>query len=154
MTAPTAHRLTSTALADFLIAQGLAAAAGDTTRALPSALPFEGKIPDLPDRVYLLAFTGGPGFQVERAIDVQSFQIRTRGMASIGGKAPVGSSDAEDLAWAVDDLLMHTGAGLIGDCYVNLIDRVGGPPTFFMRDPKGRVHFTGNYLFYVARIPA
>lgn len=153
MTAPTVSRLSTAGLADFLVTQGLAAPAGDASLNKPGALPYEsGKLPTLPKRAYFIAATGGPGLILERGLDVQSFQIRTRGLPAIGENAQLGTTDAEQLAWAVDDLLMNTPAGVIGGAYVNLIDRVGAPPTWDRRDPSGSVHYTANYLFTVARI--
>lgn len=148
-----AGALTTADVADFLIANGVAVPASSGNRSLPQAVSFDGTMPKTPDRVLVIAMTGGPGLSVEGLFDTVSFQIRTRGKAAIGGRAAEAGLDAEQIAWSVDAFLLAVRGGVhVGSQFVNLIDRVGSPPTFLLREPgSGRVHMTGNYLFSVAR---
>lgn len=132
-------RLTSADIAGFLTAQGLTAA--------PSR---DGRLPDQPDKLIVVTMTGGPGLTVEGVFDNVSAQLRVRGDQN-------DPDSAEDLAWATDYLLVPPPLappllpGMIGGQYVQGVTRVGGPPAFLMRDSARRTHFTGNYIFAVAR---
>lgn len=136
MTAPVVGGLTSRDVAGFLKAQGFPAEA------------FDGHIPSQPDRLVIVALTGGPGLAVEAAFDNISFQIRVRGLQ----REKIDGPTAEDDAWAIDRMLLeHAVPGQIGAQWVNAISRVGGPPGFLLRDSAQRIHLTCNYIFAVAR---
>lgn len=127
--------LTSKDVADFLVAQGF------------PALSFSGHLPSQPDRLVIVALTGGPGLSIEGVYDNVSFQIRTRGKQR-------DDASAEEDAWAIDRMLLeHSVPGTFGPQWVNRISRVGGPPGFLMRDSANRVHLTCSYVFAVARYP-
>lgn len=112
---------------------------------IADAFSTDGHIPTQPDRLIVLTLSGGPGEKRERAFDVRSLQVLTRGMQ----RSP---ADAEQLAQQVDDVFMGATRTTIGGSYVATITRAGGPPAFVAREPaSGRVTLSCNYLLEVAR---
>lgn len=116
---------------------------------------FDGDIPTAPNRLYTISGPyGGTGLNTnERGYDNLAMQIRSRGRQGGGdaGKASA-ADDARLLAWQADALLLNAAVPLaIGTQHVNLITRSGGPPTFLLREPSGRVTFVCNYLLNTAR---
>lgn len=93
-----------------------------------------------PDRCVFVFPTAGAGFLLEQAFDVPGAQLRFRG-------AQRDYTDAESMAKTIDKGLVTGWPTTIGGVDVGKIDRAGGAPAFLNRDPAGRVHFTGNYLF-------
>lgn len=111
----------------------------------------DGRMPLRPAKVVVVAPTGGPGFSVEQSFDARSFQIRCRGPQGDPGDI------VEAMAWAVDYALVPPPMATpltpfrIGNQFVNLVTRVGGPPAFLIRDKSRSVHYTCNYIFNAAR---
>lgn len=115
---------------------------------------FDSDIPSTPNRLYVITGpNSGTGMNVEGGYDGLVMQLLTRGNQGQGpaGKAAA-AEDARTLAWAADRLFMEAKVPIaVGSQHVNLITRSGGPPAMFRREPSGRVSFTCNYLFNVAR---
>lgn len=102
-------------------------------------------LPSQPDRLVIVARTGGPGLAVEGAYDVVTFQLRFRG-------AQRDPDDAEHLADLGDRLLVDAPMPtLIDGRRVIAITRTGSPPTEDRRDSAGRLHLTCNYLVHLSR---
>ena len=127
--------MTTAELAAWLTANGVAA-----------AISTDGHIPPKPDRLVVLTLTGGPGEHRERAFDVRSVQVLTRG-------AQRDPADAEQLAAQVDDVFLGSVPPLlIGQTRVISVLRSGGPPAFVAREPSsGRVTMSCSYLLDCAR---
>jgi hypothetical protein len=117
--------------------------ASDPTRLLSVYGPDELDIVGLNDRCVFLFPTAGAGFLLEQALDVPGFQFRIRGKQRE-------FSDAESLARTIDVNLVKAWPTTIAGLPVPRISRVGGAPAYLTRDPAGRTHFTGNYLFTTA----
>jgi hypothetical protein len=106
------------------------------------------ELPRSPDRMVIVARTGGPGLALEAAFDVPSYQLRFRG-------AQNDPDDAEALADLGDRILIDAAVPvLIGGRHVALITRTGSPPTEDRRDPARRTHLTCNYLLQLSRYDA
>lgn len=144
------------------VARWLVTPAADGGAGLQATVTLGPKLPPQPDQVVVLTRYGGPGAIEENAFEVIAFQARCRGKQGPGGSPvytpaapnPDASKDAyvdvENLATTVDALLLDTPIPVrIGGHYVRTI--TGGPPAFLTADSARRVHFTGNYLFTVAR---
>lgn len=102
-------------------------------------------LPSQPDRLYVVARTGGPGWQLDGVMDDISFQIRTR-----GGQNDY--DDAENLALVADRAILDASwPQPIGGWHTTNAQRVGGPPSFLIRDQARRTHFTCNYVLSIAR---
>lgn len=142
MTAPATRMLRTTAMALWL--QDRYRLEGEGVEVHRSRGVGE-ELPHAPDRLVIVARTGGPGLAVEGAFDVVSFQVRFRG-------AQRDPDDAEALADLGDRLLVDAPMpALIDGHHVTVITRTGSPPTEDRRDPAGRLHLTGNYLVHLAR---
>lgn len=101
--------------------------------------------PAKPDRLFIIARTGGPGLQTEGAFDVPTYQVRTRGRVN-------DPDDAEAMADLLDRIYLDTPKPLLIDGrHVTEIARVGSPPTEDRRDPGRRTHLTANYLIRLSR---
>lgn len=93
----------------------------------------------------VVARTGGPGWALDGVYDDISFQIRARG-------AENNYDDAEDLALATDRAVTDASwPQTIGGWHAMVVQRVGGPPAFLVRDTARRTHFTCNYVLSIAR---
>jgi hypothetical protein len=134
--------VSTTAFATWI--SGLYVTAGETVQVVRSRGIGE-ELPAKPDRLVIVARTGGPGLALEGAFDVPTFQLRWRG----GQNDP---DDAEQLADLGDRLLLEAPMPTtIDGHHVTLIDRTGSPPTEFRRDTARRTHLTGNYFLRLAR---
>lgn len=110
-----------------------------------AAYTADGKLIASPNRLVVMTRTGGPGLAFEGIFDAVSFQARVRGAQNDG-------DDAENLALAVDSAFIDAKLPLdMGPNRVPRIDRIGGAPAYFTRDPAGRTHFTCNYLIFASR---
>lgn len=146
--------LKASEICGFLVAQGLAAApGGDRKLPLAVGLTIGQELPAQPNRIYAITPYGGVGYQLEQAVNLQSFQVRTRGKSAVGSQLSVASDDAQEMAWIVDGLLTTLTAGLIGERLVTSVTRTGSPPQFLLRDKANRVHLTCNYQFVVNQAP-
>lgn len=102
-------------------------------------------LPTKPDRMVIVARTGGPGWALDGAMDDVAFQLRIRGGEN-------NYDDAEDLALSVDRAVLDSRwPQTIGGWTATIAQRVGGPPAFLVRDPARRTHFTCNYVLSIAR---
>jgi hypothetical protein len=96
------------------------AEAGETVKVVRSR-GVETGFPSQPDRLVIVARTGGPGLALDAVFDVPSFQIRTRG-------AQNDPDDAETLADLVDRLYLDAAMPMTLDGrHVVYIRRVGSP---------------------------
>lgn len=122
-------------VAGFLSALGITA----------PVLSLEDVVAQKPAMQHVIAVpTGGPRMLLERLIDVPTFQLRSVGLQR-------DYASAETLAGQVDSALLAVRPpATIAGRPLTVVDRVGGPPSFFARDSAGRTVFVCNYLFEVA----
>lgn len=108
-----------------------------------AAVSVDGEIPAMPDKLVVLARTGGPGAVKERAFDNATLQVITRDGQNTG-------EAAEDFSELVDAIFMGATPPItIGGRHVTYID--GGPPAFLDRDEARRVSYVAVYTLQVAR---
>lgn len=142
MTTPLLRMVGTSAFATWL--GTLYTGAGETVKVVRSRGIGE-ELPSQPDRLVIVARTGGPGLALEGIADVPSFQVRFRG-------AQRDPDDAETLADLGDRLILEAALpAMISGRHVYSITRVGSPPTEDRRDSAGRTHLTCNYLLYLTR---
>jgi hypothetical protein len=101
--------------------------------------------PNMPERVVVITGTGGPGYAIEGATDVATWQAYVRGPALDTGAA-------EDAAQRLDELVFHARLPAVIDG-VRIIhaDRAGSRPTPLPFSPDGmRAEVTCNYLTEIA----
>lgn len=121
-----------------------------TARGITDPMAYDGHFPETPDRQIGITIYGGTGFTEEQAFDNIAVQFHIRGDAN-------DDSDALALAWQIDYALIPpplaspVTPGSVGTQRVLTISRTGGPPAKFAQDQSRRSHYSGNYLFKVAR---
>lgn len=94
---------------------------------------------DTPGPYVLATLYGGPGEDVDGAMDDVSWQIRVAG--------PQNDYDrAEDAAEAIDLAMLGHHSSHIAGVWVSGIRRVGGAPAPLMRDEAERTHFVCSYV--------
>lgn len=99
---------------------------------------------NIPDRYFVLTWTGGPGLALEYVLDRPSFQIR-----AIGEQGSY--DDAEALAFELDSkLLAGPWPATIGGTRVVGLTRAGGPPTALPQNDADQTSFTCSYIIEVA----
>lgn len=94
--------------------------------------------------------TGGPGYLLEGALDVPTFQFRMKGAQGNPGEA---FTAGEAFAKQVDDLMFVASnyPTTIGGRHVTKIGRIGGPPAFLLTRDR-QTHFTASYSFEIATL--
>lgn len=97
----------------------------------------------IPDNGRFIKITIGNsvrGLENEGLFDTPTFQIQCRG-------AENNYEDAENIAFEIDSLILGSSNNImVGDCYVQVISRVGGAPAALqLQDPQSRHVFTCNY---------
>lgn len=105
----------------------------------------DGGIVSKPNRLIIIARTGGPGLAYEGLFDGISFQARIRG-------AQGDPDDAETLADWVDKAFVDSLPPFdLAGHHVTRVSRLGSPPTFLLTDSAGRTHLTANYVILASR---
>lgn len=100
-----------------------------------------------PDRLLFVTPSGGAGETMERMFELNSVQIRTRGVRN-------NPADAFALADRVDRALMDVEYPLrIGGRHVTKVQWAGGPPALVERDAALRSVLSASYVFEVSRHP-
>lgn len=104
--------------------------------------------PDLRDfggRYVLLTPYGGPGLEVDGAVDARGWQIRC-----IGTQMDDDGVDAEGMADAIDIAFISHHSREVEGVWVVSIQRVGGAPASMVAiDDAERVHFVCSYIVSV-----
>jgi hypothetical protein len=99
-------------------------------------------LPDNPDESVVWTPYGGPGLEVDGALDARSWQFR-----AIGRQGDYES--AETIANVLDIAFISHFSSKIGELWVSSIVRVGGAPNPLTRDNGNRTHFVCSYVFSV-----
>lgn len=99
--------------------------------------------PDQPvDLAVVLTVDGGAGLQLDGVLDNISWQVRVRGAQNL-------YELTEDLALAIDRLLLSFPSGRQDGLHIASIYRVGGPPAQLELDSAERTQFVCSYFFDV-----
>lgn len=100
------------------------------------------ELPDIPGPYVLLTPYGGPGEDLEGAVDDRAWQVRVCGHQ-------LSWEDAEEIANAIDEaFLRHTTSTVHTERVISVM-RSGGPPSPLDIDDADRVHFVCSYIFGV-----
>lgn len=94
---------------------------------------------DTPGPYVLATLYGGPGEDVDGAMDDVSWQIRVVGPQN-------DYETAEDAAEMIDLAMLGHHSSHIAGVWVSGIRRVGGAPAPLMRDEAERTHFVCSYV--------
>lgn len=99
--------------------------------------------PDQPvDWLVVLTVDGGLGLMLDGLLDNVSWQVRVAGPQNM-------YEDAEDLALAIDKVLMSFIPKRVEDLLITTVYRVGGQPQQFVVDDAERTQFVCSYYFDV-----
>jgi hypothetical protein len=98
--------------------------------------------PDIPTSFILATPYGGPGLELEGALDGRSWQIRCVGKQTI-------YTEVENVANAIDIAFLSWHTQDVGGVRVTSIQRVGGAPAPLQVDDAERVHFACSYILSV-----
>lgn len=111
---------------------------------MPDVEIFAGpELPDYPDEYVLLTRYGGPGVEIDGAIDAVTWQVRSVGFQMED------ESSAENIADAVDIAFLSHYSRKVGNTWVASIQRMGGAPAPLMKDDADRTHFVCSYIVSV-----
>lgn len=99
-------------------------------------------LPDIPDEFVVWTRYGGPGLELDGAMDARSWQLR-----AVGKQMDYDS--AEEIADALDVALLSHHSSEVGGLWVSDIRRVGGAPNALMVDSAERTHFVCSYIVSV-----
>lgn len=106
----------------------------------PKAVVYPGPaMPENPSMAVILTPFGGGAQEVDGLIDAVNWQVRAVGYQN-------NFESAEDLAWAVDTVLIGLRSGQHGGVHVVSFPRLGGPPSVLMVDNADRHHFVCSYM--------
>lgn len=99
-------------------------------------------LPDVPDESVVWSPYGGPGLEMDGALDGRSWQFRAIGRQN-------DYESAEEIATVLDIAFISHFSSKVGDLWVTSIERVGGAPSPLTRDNGNRTHFVCSYVFSV-----
>jgi hypothetical protein len=98
------------------------------------------RTPDTGRCIRIIPGGSAGGLQMDGLFDAPTFQIQCRGGEN-------NYEDAEAIAYEIDNVFLNSSNNImVGDCYVQVIDRIGGAPqNLQIRDPESRFVFTCTY---------
>lgn len=100
------------------------------------------ELPDIPNRYVVWSRYGGPGMELDGAMDAKSWQMRV-----------VGKQDdyesAEEVADAIDIAMLSHVSSHVGGVWVSNVQRAGGAPAVQLVDDSDRTHFVCSYIVSV-----